>query len=84
MAHMGVTSTDEADRFEMLVAVLRDVASVIDANDMDEPVLRAPSDLLDYIEDDLTNRAPFKSRANCDFVQREIKTNPNGRSAYCS
>jgi hypothetical protein len=73
MADAGVTSTDEVDRFEMFVAVLGDVASMIDANDIDEPALRAPSDLLDYIADELTNRSPFKSRANCDFVLREVR-----------
>ena len=71
----GMTSPgstlEELQRFRLFVAILSDLASEMKANTMEEPALRAPSDLLDYISDELTNRAPFKSRANADYVVAE-------------
>ncbi len=69
---MAPSEAEETNgRFKMFVAVLRDEVEQIKANALEEPVLRSPSDLLDYIADELTNRAPFRSRANAEYVQAE-------------
>jgi hypothetical protein len=53
---------DDFVRLQLFGAIVTDIASTIVNNNIREPMLRSPSDLLDYVEEELVNREPVASK----------------------
>jgi hypothetical protein len=69
MACLRSPDQEAAFRFEMFASILGDVVKTLDDNTSDEPLLRGPTTLLDYIEDELAIAEPFRSQNNAEYVR---------------